>query len=268
MSNCNSGLSVFFFICLLEFIIHIATMKKIAVIPARYAATRFPGKLMELLDNRPVIVHTWMRTVSTSLFDEVLVATDHPLIADVISKAGGKVVMTSSLHASGSDRIAEAIAYTDADIVVNVQGDEPFVSVGNLSLLLQAFEQDAAQQVQVSSLMHLLTNEDEICNPNNVKVVTDINGLALYFSRSVIPFQRDNDPVKYYKHIGLYAYRRETLMAFTKWPPGVLETIEKLEQLRYLENGIRIKMMLTNETTIGIDTPDDLEKARSFLQTK
>lgn len=243
-------------------------MKKIAVIPARYAATRFPGKLMQLLDHRPVIVHTWFNTCNTALFDQVLVATDHPLIAEAITQAGGKAVMTSSMHASGSDRIAEAIAYTDVDLVVNIQGDEPFVNRGNLSLLLQAFEQDADQQVMVSSLMHPLTKVDEINNPNNVKVVTDKKGYALYFSRSVIPFQRDTDAVEYYKHMGLYAYRKDILMAFTKWPAGVLEAAEKLEQLRYLENGIRIKMMLTEETTIGIDTPDDLAMAIEFIKGK
>lgn len=241
-------------------------MKKIAVIPARYAATRFPGKLMQLLDHRPVIVHTWLQTCNTGLFDEVLVATDHPLIADVISQAGGKVVMTSSLHTSGSDRIAEAISYIDVDVVVNVQGDEPFVSKRNLALLLEAFERDATKQVQVSSLMHELTNETDILNPNHVKVVTDKNGFALYFSRAVVPYQRDGDAVKYYKHIGVYGFRKDILMAFTKWPPGILETAEKLEQLRYLENGVAIKMMLTDESTIGIDTAEDLEKARTLIK--
>ncbi len=241
-------------------------MKKIAVIPARYAATRFPGKLMQLIDGRPVILHTWQNTCYTGLFDEVLVATDHPLIADLIAAHGGKAVITSSLHASGSDRIAEAIAYSDADIIVNVQGDEPFVNKNNLSLLLEPFEQDENNEIQVSSLMHILEQESSILNPNHVKVVTDNKDFALYFSRAAIPFIRDNASVKYYKHIGLYAYRKDTLMAFTKWPSGILENAEKLEQLRYLENGIRIKMMRTNESTIGIDTPEDLEQARALFQ--
>lgn len=253
--------------CIKE-IFHIAGMKKIAVIPARYAATRFPGKLMQLIDHRPVILHTWQNTCLTGLFDEVLVATDHPIIANVIAEQGGKAIMTSSMHASGSDRIAEAIAYIDTDIIVNVQGDEPFVNKQNLSLLLAPFEQDISSEIKVSSLMHLLENESSILNPNHVKVVTDKNDFALYFSRAAIPFIRDNGTVKYFKHIGMYAYRKEALLAFTKWPVGDLENAEKLEQLRYLENGIRIKMMLTNESTIGIDTPQDLEQAIAFFQTK
>ncbi len=253
--------------CIKE-IFHIAGMKKLAVIPARYAATRFPGKLMQLIDNRPVILHTWLNTCLTGLFDEVLVATDHPLIENLITAQGGKAVMTSSLHASGSDRIAEAIEYIDADIIVNVQGDEPFVNKNNLSLLLAPFEQDKNKEIKVSSLMHLIDDESSIMNPNHVKVVTDKNDFALYFSRAAIPHIRDSAVVKYYKHIGMYAYRKDTLMAFTTWPVGLLENAEKLEQLRYLENGIRIKMMLTNESTIGIDTPEDLEEARAMFQHK
>jgi 3-deoxy-D-manno-octulosonate cytidylyltransferase len=243
---------------------HLAVLKKIAIIPARYAATRFPGKLLELISDRPVIYHTWQRTIQSNLFDEVIVATDHPLIGDVISNSGGRFVLTSSEHQSGTDRLAEAITHSDAEMIVNVQGDEPFINVNNLSLLLQAFEGPEANKTLVASLMQPI-DENAAGNPNTVKVITDKEGYALYFSRSVIPYNRDNSLVSYFKHIGVYAYRREALLSFTKWPVSALESAEKLEQLRYLENGVKIKMMLTLESTIGIDTPEDLQAARALF---
>lgn len=236
-------------------------MKKIAVIPARYASTRFPAKLMQLLDHRTVIRATYENTVATNLFDEVIVVTDSNIIFNEMK--GAHVVMSKKTHESGSDRIAEAIENIDCDVVMNVQGDEPFVDKNTLQNLLHVFEN---KSVMVASLMHELKDKNDIENPNNVKVVVDNNSNALYFSRASIPFVRDEgSDVKYYKHIGVYAYRKNCLLQFTQWAQGKLENIEKLEQLRYLENGIKIKMVPTNHTSIGIDTPQDLEQAKQFL---
>jgi 3-deoxy-D-manno-octulosonate cytidylyltransferase len=241
-------------------------MKTIALIPARYAATRFPGKLMQMLGNKTIIRHTYENTVATLLFDEVIVVTDSEIIFNEIIHNGGYAVMSKKEHESGSDRIAEAVADIEAGIIVNVQGDEPFVKKELLQNLLRAFENDPNQNVKVASLMYEITNENEISNPNHVKVVVDKNNNALLFSRSVIPFHRDkNKNAVYYKHIGIYAFRKNALMNFTQWPISSLEAIEKLEQLRYLENGVGIKMVLVDESPISIDTPEDLEKAKKLL---
>jgi 3-deoxy-manno-octulosonate cytidylyltransferase (CMP-KDO synthetase) len=238
-------------------------LKKIAVIPARYAATRFPAKLMQVLGNKTVIRHTYENTLSTGLFDEVLVVTDSEIIFQEIESHGGKARMSVREHESGSDRIAEAVADLDVDLVVNVQGDEPFMQKQPLADLLAAF---ADNKVQVASLMHPIYEQDELQNPNIVKLVVDKNNFSLLFSRSCIPFHRNRDiSVTYWRHIGVYAYRKNALMQFVQWPVGMLENIEKLEQLRYLENGLAIKMVETSFTGIGIDTPEDLEKARKFL---
>lgn len=240
-------------------------MKKLAVIPARYAATRFPAKLMQPLGNKTVIRTTYDHTVATGLFDEVLVATDSRIIFEEIAAHGGLVVMSKKEHESGSDRIAEAINDRDVDIVVNVQGDEPFVNRQTIADLIAVFDDDT---VQVASLMHLINDPDTIKNPNVVKVATDNQGNALFFSRSPIPYHRNMEtPCPYYRHIGVYAYRKEALLSFVKWPMGRLENIEKLEQLRYLENGTRIRMVVTPFEAVGIDTPEDLLKAQEFLQT-
>jgi len=244
-------------------------MKIIAVIPARYNSTRFPAKLMQDLCGKPVILRTYEATVNTHIFDEVIVATDSPEIFQVIQENGGKAVMSQKQHESGSDRIAEAVADIDADIVVNVQGDEPFVSQENLAKLVEIFKQDIHQEVDVASLMFRITEPDAEKNPNHVKVVVDNKNFALYFSRSPIPFNRDGIlPVDYYQHIGVYAFRKAALMSFTQWQPAKLENIEKLEQLRYLENGKRIRMALVEKPSIGIDTPEDLEKAIKFMKSK
>ncbi|HEV2832464.1 MAG TPA: 3-deoxy-manno-octulosonate cytidylyltransferase [Hanamia sp.] len=241
-------------------------MKTIALIPARYAATRFPGKLMQLLGNKTIIRHTYENTVATLLFDEVIVVTDSEIIFNEIIHNGGYAVMSKKEHESGSDRIAEAVADIEADIIVNVQGDEPFVKKELLQNLLRAFENDSNQNVKVASLMYEITDENEVLNPNHVKVVIDKNNNALLFSRSVIPFHRDkNRNAVYYKHIGIYAFRKNALMNFTQWNMSPLEAIEKLEQLRYLENGVGIKMVLVDESPISIDTPEDLEKAKKLL---
>jgi 3-deoxy-D-manno-octulosonate cytidylyltransferase len=241
-------------------------MKTIALIPARYAATRFPGKLMQMLGNKTIIRHTYENTVATLLFDEVIVVTDSEIIFNEIIHNGGYAVMSKKEHESGSDRIAEAVADMEAGIIVNVQGDEPFVKKELLQNLLRPFENDPNQNVKVASLMYEITNENEISNPNHVKVVVDKNNNALLFSRSVIPFHRDkNRRAVYYKHIGIYAFRKKALMNFTQWELSPLEAIEKLEQLRYLENGVGIKMVLVDESPISIDTPEDLEKAKKLL---
>jgi 3-deoxy-manno-octulosonate cytidylyltransferase (CMP-KDO synthetase) len=242
-------------------------MKKIAFIPARYAATRFPAKLMQPLGNKTVIRHTYDNTLATGLFDEVIVATDSDIIFNEIVQHGGKAVMSKKPHESGSDRIAEAVADIDCDIVVNVQGDEPFVQKEPLEKLLQVFDGVNGNQVQVASLMQVLKDEAAIADPNYVKVAVDLNGNALLFSRSPIPYHRDKNltPV-YYEHIGVYAFRKQALMDFTNWPMTPLEAAEKVECLRYLEHGIAIKMVVTEYMGVEIDTPEDLLKASALLQ--
>jgi len=239
-------------------------MKKIAMIPARYAATRFPAKLMQMLGDKTVILHTYHNTVATGLFDEVMVVTDSEIIFNEIINNGGKAVMSIAAHESGSDRIAEAIADMVVDIVVNVQGDEPFVQKEPLEKLLQVFEDD---KVQVASLMQVLHVKEFIDDPNYVKVAVDKNMNALMFSRSPIPYHRDKNisPV-YYEHIGVYAFRKQALLNFTAWPITPLEASEKIECLRYLENGIPLKMVVTKYMGIEIDTPEDLVRAASLLK--
>ena len=241
-------------------------MKKIAVIPARYASTRFPAKLMQDLGGKTVILRTYQTTVATNLFDDVFVVTDSELIYNEIVNNSGKAIMSVKNHESGSDRIAEAIQDIDCDIVVNVQGDEPFVNANQLKDLLSVFENDVQNKIDLASLMHEISDIDDINNPNNVKVVTDQNGFALYFSRSVIPFPRETSVgVRYMQHVGIYAFRKQALLDFYALPMKSLESSEKLEQLRYLEFGKRIKMLETKHIGIGIDTIEDLEKARLML---
>jgi 3-deoxy-D-manno-octulosonate cytidylyltransferase len=244
-------------------------MKLIAMIPARYGATRFPAKLVQDLCGKPVIVHTYERVADTRLFDEVYVVTDDDRIEKLIREVGGKVIRSKKEHNSGSDRLAEASRDLDVDIIVNVQGDEPFTDKENLQKVIDIFAKDLTKSIAVASLMERITDPDDIANPNNVKVVVNKFGEALYFSRNIIPFPRDpNTKVSYYKHIGIYAYRKEALQQFTELPPSLLEETEKLEQLRYLENGFKIRLALTNIPTIGIDTPEDLERARKRLITQ
>ncbi|MCA6439014.1 MAG: 3-deoxy-manno-octulosonate cytidylyltransferase [Chitinophagaceae bacterium] len=238
-------------------------MRRVAMIPARYAATRFPAKLMQILGNKTVIRHTYDNTLATGLFDEVVVVTDSDIIYAEISSHGGKAIMSKKNHESGSDRIAEAAADLDVDIIVNVQGDEPFVQKEPLEKLLACFNDD---KVQVASLMQLLTDQKNIEDPNYVKVAIDRNNNALFFSRSVIPYPRSKEiTIDYYEHIGVYAFRKKALIDFTNWPITPLEAAEKIECLRYLEYGIPIKMALTQYMGVEIDTPDDLLKAAKLL---
>ena len=239
--------------------------KTIAVIPARYNSTRFPGKLMEVLGDKTIITTTYQNVVETGLFDEVFVATDSEMIFDEITRNGGKAVMTGQ-HETGSDRIAEAVQNIDCDIVINVQGDEPFLKKEPLKQLIDVFTNDEKKEISLASLKIQLKESEEIQNPNNVKVITDNKGFALYFSRSVIPFHRDLDfEVKYYKHIGVYAFRKEALLKFSSLEMTPMEISEKLEQLRYLENGMKIRLVETDFVGIGIDTPEDLEKAKTLI---
>ena len=241
-------------------------MKKIAMIPARYAATRFPAKLMQQLGNKTVIRHTYDNTVATGLFDQVIVVTDSDIIYEEIVSNGGKAVKSIQQHESGSDRIAEAASSMEVDIVINVQGDEPFVQRDPLERLLQVFEGEAGKKVQVASLMQVLKEPQFIQDPNYVKVAVNKNMDALFFSRSVIPYLRDQQvaPV-YYEHIGVYAFRKQALMDFTSWPVTPLESAEKIECLRYLENGIHLKMVVTEYMGVEIDTPEDLQRAAAYL---
>ena len=241
-------------------------MKIIAVIPARYASIRFPAKLMQDLGGKTVITRTYEAAVNTNLFDDVFVVTDSDLIFNEIISNGGKAIMSLKEHESGSDRIAEAVENLDVDIVVNVQGDEPFIDAEPLAEVINVFKNDMSRKVDLASLMREITDKEEIENPNNVKVVVDQNGFALYFSRSVIPYPRDmNAGVRYFRHIGIYAFRKQALLDFYSLPMQSLEASEKLEQLRYLEFGKRIKMVETSHVSIGIDTPEDLEKARKLI---
>ncbi len=239
-------------------------MKKIAFIPARYAATRFPAKLMQMLGNKTVIRTTYDNTLATGLFDDVIVVTDSEIIYNEIISNGGKAKMSIKQHESGSDRIAEAIADMEVDIIVNVQGDEPFVKKEPLQKLLQVFENDG---VQVASLMQVLTEEKFIADPNYVKVAVDKNMNSLMFSRSPIPYHRDKTIVPiYYEHIGVYAFRKQALLNFSNWQMTPLEAVEKIECLRYLENGIPLKMIVTEYMGVEIDTPEDLERAKALIE--
>jgi 3-deoxy-manno-octulosonate cytidylyltransferase (CMP-KDO synthetase) len=238
-------------------------MKIIAMIPARYGATRFNGKLMATLKGKSVIRHTYDATMATGLFDEVMVVTDSDIIYNEITGNGGKALKSQREHESGSDRIAEAAASLDVDVIVNVQGDTPFVKKEHLEKLLQQFLDPS---VQVGSLMQILEDETLIADPNYVKVCVDKNRNALFFSRSIIPFPRNrNIPIVYYEHIGVYAFRKQALLDFTSWPVSPLEDAEKVECLRYLENGLPIRMVETGFMGVEIDTPEDLERAAQLF---
>ena len=236
------------------------------MIPARYAATRFPGKLMQVIGGKAVIRFTYEATVDTGLFDEVIVVTDSELIQSEITAAGGRVIMSQYEHESGTDRIAEAASALDVDIIVNVQGDTPFVKKEPLQKLLDCFNDPL---VQVASLIQVIHSESDISNPNFVKVAVDKNMNSLFFSRSVIPFPRDQSfPSVYYEHIGVYAFRKKTLMNFTAWPITPLEAAEKIECLRFLEHGIPLRMVVVDYMGVEIDTPEDLARAQRMVERK
>ncbi|MCK5440966.1 MAG: 3-deoxy-manno-octulosonate cytidylyltransferase [Maribacter sp.] len=234
------------------------------MIPARYAASRFPAKLMQDLAGKPVILRTYEAAIHTQLFDEVYVVTDSPIIYKTISDAGGNVIRSIKEHECGSDRIAEAVADMDVDIIVNVQGDEPFIDRESLASVLGVFKNDKEEEIDLASLMVRITDWEEIGNSNAVKVIVDNRGFALYFSRSPIPYPRDREIEDiYYRHIGIYAFRKRALMDFQRLPMLPLEAKEKIEAIRYLEYGKKIKMVETVVSGIGIDTPEDLIKAKA-----
>lgn len=238
-------------------------MKFIALIPARYGSTRFKGKLLEQLKGKTVITRTYEATAATGLFDEVIVVTDSDEIFNEITSHGGKAVMSKEEHESGTDRIAEAARDIDADVILNVQGDTPFIKKEPLEKLLQQFNDPS---VHVGSLMQPLTDQTLIEDPNYVKVCIDKNMNALFFSRSVIPYPRNkNIPIAYYEHIGVYAFRKQALLDFTKWPVSPLEDTEKVECLRFLENGVPMRMVITTYMGVEIDTPEDIARAERLL---
>jgi 3-deoxy-manno-octulosonate cytidylyltransferase (CMP-KDO synthetase) len=244
-------------------------MEALGVIPARYASTRFPGKPLALIADKPMI--QWVYQRASSVFDHLYVATDDERVAKAVAKFGGKVLMTSSDHASGTDRCAEALSIAQEelgftfDVVVNIQGDEPFIEPNQLKLILKPF---AKQEVQIATLVKPFTDQSDIFNPNTPKVIVGMGKQALYFSRSAIPYIRGVDQKNwanahvFFKHIGLYAYRSEVLREITKLEQSSLELAESLEQLRWLENGYRIYVEITHQQTLSVDTPEDLEKAR------
>lgn len=240
-------------------------MKIISMIPARYSASRFPGKLMQDLEGKTVILRTYEATVATKLFDEVYVVTDSDIIYNEITSNGGNAIMSKKEHESGSDRIAEAVQDVDCDIVVNVQGDEPFTERSSLEKVLNVFHDDPNKEIDLASLMVEITDWDEISNPNTVKVIVDQRDFALYFSRSPIPYPRDkNAGAKYFKHKGIYAFRKQALLDFSNLPMQFIEATEKIECIRYLEYGKKIKMVETKIQGVEIDTPEDLERAKQL----
>lgn len=246
-------------------------MKFIAIIPARYASSRFPGKPLAKLGGKYVVQRVYEQAVAT--LDEAYVATDDERIFNAVEAFGGRAVMTSPDHKSGTDRIEEAAEKLglDCDVIVNIQGDEPFIHRSQIETVCRCFDD---QQTQIATLGKPFGNSMEaVANPNSPKIVTTLQGFALYFSRSIIPYVRGKeqaewaDSFPYLKHIGLYAYRRETLREITRLPQSPLEKAESLEQLRWLQNGYRIKVGLTDLETVGIDTPADLERAEMYLKT-
>ncbi len=242
----------------------------IAIIPARYQSTRFPAKLLAPLDGKPLVQHTYERTAMAKRVDDVCVATDDARIVDALAPYGTRVVMTRGDHLSGTDRIAEVAADSPARIVVNVQGDEPLIDPHTIDEVVDALESDA--DAAMATAARALVDPVAIKDPNVVKAVLDYAGRALYFSRAPIPYPRESagEPtggVRYWHHVGLYAYRREFLLEFAQMPPSPLERTEMLEQLRALENGFPIRVVETQYQSIGVDTPEDLERVRSLLET-
>lgn len=240
-------------------------MKVLCIIPARYDSTRFPGKALADIKGKPMIQWCYESSLKSKLIDQLIIATDDKRIYDAVKKFSGEVVMTSKKHRSGTDRIAEAAKKFKCDIVVNVQGDEPFIDYRTIDKAIDALKKD--KNPQVSTVAKKITDKKEINNPNIVKVVFDDDYNALYFSRSVIPFNRDGkDKANYYRHYGLYVYRKDYLMKITKLSESRLEKIEKLEQLRVLENGGKIKIVLTDKDSVSIDTQEDLIEAIKYLK--
>ncbi len=246
-------------------------MKFIGIIPARYASTRFPGKPLAMLGGRTVIQRVYEQ--ATAILDEAYVATDDERIFQAVEQFGGRAIMTRADHKSGTDRIEEAAEKigTQADVIINIQGDEPFIQKSQIETLMHLFDEPSTQ---IGTLGKRFESIEAAMNPNSPKIVTDKRGFALYFSRSIIPYVRGKEQSEwlqhfpYLKHLGLYAYRREVLQEVTQLPQSSLEIAESLEQLRWLENGYRIRVGLTDVETVGIDTPEDLQRAEVFLASR
>ena len=244
-------------------------MKCVALIPARLGATRFPRKLLAVLGGKTVIRRTYEAVRDTGLFASVLVVTDSEEIASEVAHAGGQAAMSRRAHESGTDRIAEVAEGMDADVFVNVQGDEPFTRREPLERLLAAFEGPGGPAVRVASLMQALADPALVRDPNYVKVAVDLAGNALFFSRSPIPYLRDPSVrPTYWEHIGVYAFRRDALLAFARLPAGPLERSEKVECLRFLEHGVGMRMVETDYMGVEIDTPEDLKRAERLLSAQ
>ncbi len=246
----------------------------VAIVPARYNATRFSGKPLALLDGKPIIQHVYEQTAKAGLVDKTYIATDDKRIYDAVEGFGGEVVMTSEGHATGTDRVAEVASGLECDIVVNVQGDEPFIRPDMIDGLVSLMQGDS--RASIGTLARRITDVGDLLSPNVVKVVMDDEGFAIYFSRAPIPYHRDewkdigsigiSDSIKLYKHIGIYAFKKDDLLKFTGLGESGIEKIERLEQLRALNFGMRIKVKETEYETLGIDTPEDLKKAEAWLK--
>jgi 3-deoxy-manno-octulosonate cytidylyltransferase (CMP-KDO synthetase) len=244
-------------------------MDCIGVIPARFSSSRFQGKILADIFGKPMIQHVWERAKQSLLLDDLIIACDNEDVAKVAGSFGAKVVLTAKAHVCGTDRIIEVVNPLDVKVVVNIQADEPLIEPMMVDQLAQALLDN--KNISMATLMKKISHAHELNDPNTVKVVIDKNNFALYFSRSVIPYRAHNCEVKsplYYKHIGLYAYTKDFLFTYKNLPVSNLEKIEKLEQLRVLEEGFRIKVIETNVETIGVDTPEDLEKVREYLEKK
>jgi 3-deoxy-manno-octulosonate cytidylyltransferase (CMP-KDO synthetase) len=239
------------------------SLKIIGVIPARYASTRFPGKPLADIIGKPMIQHVYESAAKSKLLSEVIIATDDKRIFNAVKEFGANVVMTSTKHQSGTDRIGEVVKIIKCDIAVNIQGDEPFIDYRNIDKAIEPLIKD--KSIKVSTICYRITNKSEIQNPNIVKVVFDKDNFALYFSRSTVPYDRDNsNSIRYYKHIGLYVYRKDYLLKLIKLKPTKLETAEKLEQLRILEAGEKIKVVETKIDSHSVDTKEDLKKIKKY----
>jgi 3-deoxy-manno-octulosonate cytidylyltransferase (CMP-KDO synthetase) len=242
-------------------------MKSVALIPARLGATRFPEKLLANIKGKTVIWRTYESAKNTGLFDDVIVVADSERIIEEITKHGGKAIMSKGVFETGTDRIAEAAIGIEADIIVNVQGDEPFVQREPLEKLLRVFDGELGKNIQVASMVQKLKDPVLVADPNYVKVALDLRQNALFFSRSVIPYHRNTAfQISYYEHIGVYAFRKKALRNFTEWPMAPLETAEKIECLRFIENGVPIRMIITQYMGVEIDMPEDIQRAEAYME--
>jgi len=241
-------------------------MEVVGVIPARYYSTRFEGKVLADINGKPMIQHIWERAKQSIALDEVIVATEDERVVKAVEAFGGKAVLTSKDHQSGTDRIVETVFSLDVEIVVNIQGDEPLIDCSMIQRLVDAIKTD--KDVYMATIAKKMTDEEAISNPNVVKVIMDRNNYAIYFSRSVIPYPRNKEKALYYKHMGLYAYTKDFLFTFTRLRSSMLESAECLEQLRVLESGYKIKVVETLMDTVAVDTPEDLEKVKQIMKNK